>query len=120
MNNINKQTPSRKTGLGRRIGFGIVSAALLALSSITPTSVEGAGAYTNAVLADNPVAYYRMNESSGTLAVDSIAGQNGTYFGGVTLGIQGPRPSAFEGFEANNTAIHPDGSTGYMDTGSAI
>lgn len=35
--------------------------------------------YSAAVLADSPVAYWRLGESSGTTAVDEVAGVNGTY-----------------------------------------
>src|SRR5437879_6520568 len=104
MNNRNKQTSSQKTGLGRGIGFAIVSVGFLALSSATLPSAQAAGAYTNAVLADNPLGYYRVSETSGTTAFDSTTpAENGTYLNGVTLGVPGPRPSAFDGFEGNNT-----------------
>src|SRR5215831_14920886 len=47
-------------------------------------------AYSSAVLADHPVAYYRLGETSGTTAVDSSGnGSNGTYVGGVALGQPG-------------------------------
>jgi hypothetical protein len=47
-------------------------------------------AYSSAVLADHPVAYYRLGETSGTTAVDSSGnGNNGTYVGGVALGQPG-------------------------------
>lgn len=48
--------------------------------------------YSNAVLADNPIAYWRFEETSGTTATDSAGGFNGTY-NNVTLG----QLSAFAG-----------------------
>jgi hypothetical protein len=43
--------------------------------------------YQAAVMSDNPVAYYRLAEPSGSTAVDSSGNaNNGTYRGGVTLG----------------------------------
>ena len=53
----------------------------------------GSGTYVTAVLADNPVAYYRLNEPSGTTVNDQEGLQNGTYssFSGPlpTLGVAG-------------------------------
>ncbi|MEM9191909.1 MAG: LamG domain-containing protein [Myxococcota bacterium] len=46
--------------------------------------------YAMAVLADEPVAYYRLNETNGMTIVDSSAnGNDGTYVGPVTLGVAG-------------------------------
>jgi hypothetical protein len=48
-------------------------------------------AYTRAVIADAPVGYWRLNESSGTVAADlSGNANNGTYFGTYTLGATSP------------------------------
>jgi hypothetical protein len=75
-----------------------------------------AGAQTNvppfpsAVLAANPVGYWRLNEtgntSSGTLvAADAAHDFNGTYGSASTDGVPGPAPSlGFPGFESGNTA----------------
>lgn len=46
--------------------------------------------YSSEVLADSPLAYYRMSETSGTTLVDSSGnGHDGTYVGGVTLNAAG-------------------------------
>lgn len=46
-------------------------------------------AYTNKVLATNPIAYWPMAESSGSVAIDATGnGRNGAYTA-VTLGVQG-------------------------------
>ena len=47
-------------------------------------------AYAERVIADGAVAYWRLGETSGTTAVDSVGGKNGTISGGVTLGQPGP------------------------------
>jgi hypothetical protein len=44
-----------------------------------------ASAYSTAVLADNPLAYYQFNETIGTVATDSANSYNGTYENGVSL-----------------------------------
>ena len=46
-------------------------------------------AYRDAVLATNPVAYWRLGEASGTVARDEIGANNGTYVGSPTLGVAG-------------------------------
>lgn len=46
-------------------------------------------AYRDEVLADSPVRYYRLGESSGTTATDETATANGTYVNTPTLGVTG-------------------------------
>jgi RHS repeat-associated protein len=48
--------------------------------------------YQSVVLADNPVAYYRLGESSGTSATDLANGNTGTYHSVFTLGVSGAVP----------------------------
>src|SRR5262249_53557695 len=44
----------------------------------------------SAILADGPLGYWRLDETSGTTAFDSSPnGYNGTFFGNVTLGVAG-------------------------------
>lgn len=51
---------------------------------------DPAGTYADAVAANNPVAYYRLGEPSGTTAADSSGnGLNGTYLGTPVLGVPG-------------------------------
>jgi Concanavalin A-like lectin/glucanases superfamily len=46
-------------------------------------------AYSDKILADNPSAYWRLSESSGTTANDSVGTAHGVISGGVTLGQNG-------------------------------
>ena len=87
-----------KLGLAAFIGLGL--AACGGGSSSLPAHHQGAQsgaavgrathsiqAYSAAVLADSPIVYYRMNETSGTTAADSSGhGYNGTYGTSVVLG----------------------------------
>jgi len=67
-------------------------------------------AYAAAVLADSPIAYWRLGESSGTVANDSSGnGHNGTYNGSPTLGVS---PGAITG--DSDTAVTFNGSTQYV------
>src|SRR6266849_10213854 len=45
--------------------------------------------YAQVVLADAPVAYWRLGETTGATAVDSAGTNPATVFGGVTLGQAG-------------------------------
>jgi len=82
--------------------------------------------YAANVLADRPIAYYRLNETSGAVAVDAIGpGPNGnrpgTYVGNPQLGQLGPGPvQGFFGIEENNAATLLDGSgDGIQMTGAS-
>jgi len=84
------------------------SAFLSILLFISP--IASAGFYKSEVLADNPLGYWELDETSGTTALDSSGnGNNGTYVGGITQGTSG----AFSG----SSAVLFDGSTGYVDLG---
>jgi hypothetical protein len=59
----------------------------------------------------NPLAYYRLNETSGTTASDIANGLNGTLNGPIVTGIPGPQPPAWRGLESTNTAFQFDGTS---------
>lgn len=68
--------------------------------------------YATAVLADSPISFWELGETSGTAAADSADSNGGTYTGGFTLNNSGP--------SANTTgAASVNGSTGFVDCGSA-
>ena len=103
----------------RRAGALVVSALLLVLLVVTFGSSAQAqvasSAYRAAVLADSPVSYWRLGETSGTTAADERGLAPGTYSGGPTLG----RPGALLG--DTNTAALFDGSNDQMSvTSSAL
>ena len=78
------------------------------LSSANTFVVVSAQSYRDAVLADNPVSYWRLGETSGTAAADERATNGGTYTGGVALG----QPGALVG--DTNTAVSFDGVNDYV------
>jgi hypothetical protein len=56
------------------------------------------------------MAYWRLNENSGTLAADAAIGaHNGTYAAAAILGGAGPRPPGYGGFETTNRAVQTQG-----------
>ena len=70
-------------------------------------------AYQDEVLADNPVAYYRFEETSGTTANDASGNSNsGAYNNGVLLG----QPSA----PALGNAARFDGVNDYVSTSRTV
>ncbi|MCW2527025.1 MAG: hypothetical protein JWM76_1885 [Pseudonocardiales bacterium] len=84
------------------------SAAVIVMSGASPTD-----SYGKAVYADLPDVFYRLNETSGSVATDSSgAGRTGTYFNGVTKGV----PSSV----APGTAVTFDGAAGTVSTNTAV
>jgi hypothetical protein len=72
-------------------------------------------AYFQVVAADMPLAYYRLDEASGTTAHDVTGhGNDGTYTGGYTLGVPGAIANDAD------TAASFDGNTGYVDVKNAF
>lgn len=66
-------------------------------------------AYSTTVLADSPIRYYRLDQTSGTSAIDSGSqGQNGTYTGGFTLNQTSLLRSDAD------TCVKLNGTTGYI------
>jgi regulation of enolase protein 1 (concanavalin A-like superfamily) len=64
------------------------------------------------VLANGPSAFWRLTESSGTLAADYVGGYDGTHQPGDVLSVDGPRPvNGFAHFEANNLAAQFTGNS---------
>jgi hypothetical protein len=67
--------------------------------------------YATAAMAGNPIAYYRLNETSGTTAADFAGGANGTLTGPIVTGVTGPQPPTWLGLESTNTAFEFDGTS---------
>jgi titin len=83
-------------------------------SNIASAATQGATATFKAnVLADNPVGYWRLDETSGTRAADTMGKNPGTYTGGYTLAQTGAIPSDAD------TAVLFDGTTGYVSAANS-
>lgn len=66
-------------------------------------------AYADVIMSLSPIGYWRLGETSGTVALDSSGnGQNGTYTGGYTLG----RPSLISS-DSNDASVGCNGA-GYV------
>jgi Concanavalin A-like lectin/glucanases superfamily len=70
------------------------------------------GSYASWLLAANPLAYWPLNETNGSVAYDIANGYDGTYFGNVALGRPGP-PNG--GFGSPSYAPVFDGTSTYVD-----
>jgi len=89
---------------------GLLSAAL---NTSSTSEVEAASVYANAVLANNPIAYWRLGETTGSVATDlSPNGLNGTYTGGVLLNQPGAISSD------TDRSVSLDGTTGFVSVAS--
>ena len=81
-------------------------------SSALNLTVISANKYQQSLLSLNPMAYWPLNETSGTTALDVVGGNNGTYIGGCTLAQSGPTNSFFG---SSSKSVLFDGSSGYVD-----
>jgi predicted alpha-1,2-mannosidase len=70
------------------------------------------GSYAAALVADNPLAYWPLSETNGSVAFDPVGGHSGTYVGGVTLGQAGV---PLLGFGSPSYSALFDGTSGYVD-----
>jgi hypothetical protein len=83
------------------------------LLDVIASSRRRVKSYRDEVLADNPVAYWRLGETSGTTAVDEMGMYDGTYVGSPTLGqagAVGPAP-VFDGVD-DEVSLLPFGISG--------
>jgi hypothetical protein len=89
---------------------------------VVGSASAGLVSYRDEVLADAPAGYWRVGESSGTVADDEVGDNNGRYKNGVVLG----RPSALAtdmntavGFDGGNDEVEIlDPADGSLDVGT--
>ncbi len=79
---------------------GSVTSAVATLAAVTPPT----NAYTTALLAADPVAYWPLNETNGALAYDYVGNFTATYESNVVLGATGPEGVGFPGFASTTFA----------------
>ncbi|MGA2749309.1 MAG: LamG-like jellyroll fold domain-containing protein [Verrucomicrobiota bacterium] len=86
--------------------YGSVTSTPTVLTVVVPTP------YQANLLALNPLAYWPLNEISGTVAYDMVGGYNGTYVGNVALMQPGVTNSSFG---SPSYGVNFDGTTAYVD-----
>jgi hypothetical protein len=78
----------------------------VATSSVASVSVRTVPpGYASVIVADNPLSYFRLDETSGSTAFDYAGGNDGTYNGGCALGSPGAL------VQDSDTAVTFDGET---------
>jgi hypothetical protein len=86
--------------------YGTASSSALNLTVVPPTS------YQQSLLSLNPIAYWPLTETSGTVAHDLVGNYNGTYNGGYLLAQSGPTNS-FLGSPSHSAFF--DGNSAYVE-----
>lgn len=74
------------------------------------TVTGGTDTFATFMLNKTPSRWWRLGEASGTIAVDQMGVDNGTYVGSPTMGIAGGTASS------SNTAVDFNGSSQYVTT----
>ena len=85
--------------------YGVKSSSAMNLTVLVPST------YQQAVLSLSPIAFWPLDEASGTNAFDVIGGNNGVYAGTYVQGQPGPGNTIFGG----DVAALFDGSSGHVD-----
>ena len=83
-----------------------------AVASALFTSISSLSPYAAMVVAEGPLAYWPLNETSGAVAYDIVGGFNGTYEGDAVLGQSG---IPLIGFGSHNYSAQFDGQSAYVD-----
>jgi hypothetical protein len=99
-------------GVTNVAGSAVSAGAALTLLIPTP------GTYAEQIVTNGPVAYWRLNETSGTTAYDYAGGDDGTNSSTVIQGVPGPTPPLDPGFESDNTCYQFDGTDTSVQAGS--
>jgi hypothetical protein len=86
--------------------YGTATNPALVLTVIAPTT------YEQSLLSLHPLAYWPLNETSGTIAHDVVGNYNGSYIGGCTLAQTGPGNAIFG---SPSRSVLFDGTSGYVD-----
>jgi hypothetical protein len=91
------------------VGVTNVAGGVVSAGAVLSVLTAPAGSYAQAVLTNGAINYWRLGESSGSIAFDSYGGLDGIYTNGVTLGVSGGLP-----FGGGDTAVNFDGSSGQI------
>lgn len=100
-----------------RRSIGLLTNIAMALSWIValPEPNAALADYASSVLNDGPIGYWRLGESTGSVAFDASPNNlHGTYVGSVGLGLPGAIAAD------SNSAAYFDGVSGFVDVGAHV
>ncbi|MCH2115906.1 MAG: hypothetical protein MK171_13490 [Pirellulales bacterium] len=109
--------PARSAGLEELAEPKMVSALLEMLEELAGRPrrrfIDPESDYVHAVRSSKPVAFWRLGDIEGTVAMDSVGSQHGTYAPGVALYLEGAPAAGLGGGDRGNRAAHFAG--GHLD-----
>ncbi len=91
------------------IGKRSFAPACLLIAAVTPALADS---YSDAIMADNPLIYYRYQDTGSTVTDLGSGDVDGTVFSGATQGVSaGPVAPLYPGFQSDNKGITFNGSS---------
>ena len=97
------QAGAYTVGITNVAGGVLSSSAALTLITVVP------GSYAEQMVTNSPVAYWRLNETSGTTAYDYAGGDDGAVSNSVVMDVPGPIPPASRGLRPTTLATNSMG-----------
>ncbi|OGO54947.1 MAG: hypothetical protein A2V85_11230 [Chloroflexi bacterium RBG_16_72_14] len=98
---------------GGAAGHDVVAGADMTLTATYSMTTPPVSSYPDTVVADGPVAYWRLGETAGIVANDTVGTRSGWYGGTLTRGVTGALAADDDG------AVSLDGASGYVGVPSS-
>lgn len=108
------QAASYRVLVSNGLGTATSAEAALTVLALAP------GSFAAAVVAQRPLAYWRLNETSGATAFDYAGHYDAGKVGSVAFGAAGPAPPTLSGFEGGNRAAGFNGLDAYLDASNGL
>jgi hypothetical protein len=99
---------------------GSITSSVAHLTVLAAPSAPLPGSFDAAVLTNNPIAFWRLSDASGTQLLYDSVGTHVASNQNVTLGAAGPESPTYPGFPAKNSAASFDGTTSAATTGASL
>jgi hypothetical protein len=101
--------------------LGAVTSRVASITLVSvPAELTNAHAFSEAILAREPIAYWRLNDAPSAELIFDSAGNHDARSTNVAFGVGGLRAPAVPGFSSNNTAAYFDGFSSAVMTGSTL
>ena len=99
---------------------GSITSVVATLTVLVAPQGPAAGTFEAALLTNNPIAFWRLNDSAGTLLLYDSVGYHAAANQGVTLQAQGPQAPTYPGFPAPSHVASFDGAASAATTGASV